>query len=393
MGHMPGSGPWPYTVLSEADLDHHLGRLSEHCIVEGADCVSLQPVPMLDANQDRYVVQKWQLPGSAGPWRLFAIFDGHAGHDTVDHTERELPPLLQSRLEAALSAAAGAALPPAAVADVLRSGISEFDDGLTRSLTDLFPGGPQAIARLSDEDIRAATTDEDGNPVDVIRRCMTGTTALVALVDPARNLYVASVGDCQAVLGLQDSAGTWDASILSANHHGMDEAEAARVRSEHPGEDECILNDRVLGRCAITRAVGDQLYKLPAIYGDRVFRTAMPGGHIVRTLHETLPRNLTPPYLSNAADVRHVDLSATGAQKTVLVMASDGLVNQFSGEILSRDAAREWIEVAGGAGEKPALALLRRALGGDDVEKVSAMLTVEMEERWMDDTTIVVAQL
>lgn len=41
----------------------------------------------------------------------------------------------------------------------------------------------------------------------------------------------------------------------------------------------------------------------------------------------------------------------------------------------------------------PALALLRRGLGGESEESVSRMLTVEMEERWMDDTSIVVLTL
>lgn len=37
-----------------------------------------------------------------------------------------------------------------------------------------------------------------------------------------------------------------------------------------------------------------------------------------------------------------------------------------------------------------AVQLLRDAIGGDDLTKVSANLTVEMDERWMDDTTILV---
>lgn len=36
------------------------------------------------------------------------------------------------------------------------------------------------------------------------------------------------------------------------------------------------------------------------------------------------------------------------------------------------------------------MALLREAIGGNDVHAVSRNLTVEMEERWMDDTTIII---
>jgi hypothetical protein len=56
-----------------------------------------------------------------------------------------------------------------------------------------------------------------------------------------------------AVLGVKQSNGTWDATILSVNHNGMDPAEAARIRKEHPGESECVKSGRVLGAIAVTR--------------------------------------------------------------------------------------------------------------------------------------------
>jgi pyruvate dehydrogenase phosphatase len=34
--------------------------------------------------------------------------------------------------------------------------------------------------------------------------------------------------------------------------------------------------------------------------------------------------------------------------------------------------------------------LLRDAIGADDISRSSANLTVEMDERWIDDTTIIV---
>lgn len=40
-----------------------------------------------------------------------------------------------------------------------------------------------------------------------------------------------------------------------------------------------------------------------------------------------------------------------------------------------------------------ALHLLRDAFGGQDEDKVSRMLTVEMTEKWMDDVTILVQAL
>ena len=40
-----------------------------------------------------------------------------------------------------------------------------------------------------------------------------------------------------------------------------------------------------------------------------------------------------------------------------------------------------------------AVHLLRDAIGGNDIHRASANLTVEMDERWMDDTTILVHRL
>jgi pyruvate dehydrogenase phosphatase len=45
----------------------------------------------------------------------------------------------------------------------------------------------------------------------------------------------------------------WKAEVLSANHNGRDEEEAARIRAAHPNEEECLLQDRVLGSIAVTR--------------------------------------------------------------------------------------------------------------------------------------------
>jgi pyruvate dehydrogenase phosphatase len=55
------------------------------------------------------------------------------------------------------------------------------------------------------------------------------------------------------VLGRKSEGNTWTSEILSANHNGKDQQEAQRVRDEHPGEEECIANDRVCSVIAVTR--------------------------------------------------------------------------------------------------------------------------------------------
>lgn len=89
------------------------------------------------------------------------------------------------------------AITPERVADLLRTSIISFDEEITQGVLDLFPEGPVAIAGMSDDEI-AARTIVDGKPHPKVARCMSGSTALIAVLDPDRQLYVASLGDCQA---------------------------------------------------------------------------------------------------------------------------------------------------------------------------------------------------
>jgi pyruvate dehydrogenase phosphatase len=108
-----------------------------------------------------------------------------------------------------------------------------------------------------------------------------------------------------------------------------------------------------------------------------------------------LPRLLTPPYLSNVPEVRHIALAETPATDTVLLMASDGLVDVCKAhEKPLTEVAPRWVKVAAkNLDDKPALRVLRDGMGGEDKKQVSFWLTVEMDTPWMDDTTVLVARV
>jgi pyruvate dehydrogenase phosphatase len=85
--------------------------------------------------------------------------------------------------------------------------------------------------------------------------------------------------------------------------------------------------------------------------------------------------------------------------RSFLVLYSDGLTDLYDGmgpqELANHVASTigQTIDSNGshsGRRSNLALRLLRDALGGDDIYKVSRNLTVEMESKWMDDTTVVV---
>lgn len=110
---------------------------------------------------------------------------------------------------------------------------------------------------------------------------------------------------------------------------------------------------------------------------------------------------MTPPYLSNIADVQHVKLdSQSEKDERFLIMCSDGLIDlylyelQDSEDMTTLEQIVDYlVAVVGNRADldsNAALYLLRDALGGNDEDKVSRSLTVEMAEKWMDDVTVLV---
>lgn len=80
-------------------------------------------------------------------------------------------------------------------------------------------------------------------------------------------------------------------------------------------------------------------------------------------------------------------------------MNSDGLtdLSDEDDRLKLEVLAQRWVSAVGKgyteANQNLALKLLREGLGGEDEDKVSRMMTVEMSWRWMDDTTILVVRL
>lgn len=394
MGWPEADALWVYTVLPEPNLSFELERLSLAKSVHDTDVVTFQPCPNDDErNQDRFVIQNWTLPN--GTWSFRALFDGHAGHETADYAAENLPDLLKRKLTIALEK--DPTPRPEVISEVLEAGILSFDDGIGEALLDIFPS-PGALKAMSDEEIRKIVND-DGPNREIVLRCMRGTTALVALVDPTKSdIWVASLGDCMATLGTKDRTGKWTAQVLSSAHNGENEIEANRVRDEHPGEPECILDDRVLGSIAVTRALGDFSFKLPAPYVERVFmKQVTPGFAMPEKIKTFIHRISTPPYMTGVPDVKHINLASLGSTSSFLIMNSDGLNDLSDDRLKLETLAQRWVSFVGkeypGENQNLALKLLRQGLGGEDEDRVSRMITVEMTWKWMDDTTILVARL
>lgn len=209
-----------------------------------------------------------------------------------------------------------------------------------------------------------------------------------------------------------------------SQHNGADPTEAARIHTEHPGEDRCVENGRVLGAIAVTRgefsstiqylttptlsmfnaAIGDHTFKLPSAYTSHCFLHSNPGFQVHFTVEEFTKLNITPPYLTAEPEIVHRQLVAptpTGTGDRFLILASDGLTGQYfdpeTSELGLIEAAEGWVRVVVNAFEdegtegksNTALALLRSYIGGEDIEVLSRNLGLDMGgNRWMDDCTI-----
>ncbi|KAF8601894.1 protein serine/threonine phosphatase 2C [Ceratobasidium sp. AG-I] len=399
-----GWGPWPFSLLSEPELSSELSRFANAKTSNASgvrvDSITFQPAQgEKNCSQDRI----YDGPFNGLKWHgsMIGVFDGHAGEECADHTLAHFP----SHLEQALAS------DPNELSAAISNAFVTFDDAITSQVLAIFPD-PEALSSKSPEELSTIVNDQasGGANYEKIILSMRGTTALVALVHEERNdLWVAGVGDCRAVLGIQKPNGSWEARDLIAPQNGGNPVEMQKIRDAHPGEPDVTLKNRVLGAIAITRAFGDTEFKLPAAYTNQVFLRATPGFRVHSAVEDFTKRNLTPPYLSAVPDVVHVGLGAStdsdGIPRFVILM-SDGAVDESLVNIRGETEAQsfqKWVELVGSrldaesakqGGSKEtsednlAMAVLREVYGGANQEHLSAFLTVEMEEKWVDDTSI-----
>lgn len=276
----------------------------------------------------------------------------------------------------------------------------------------------KAFLRLDSDMSNEALCKNNGKVnMKTLSVAMSGAVACVAHID-GPHLHIASVGDCQCVLGVLTDVNTWTAKKLTTEHNTDNREEVQRILSEHPNNerDTIIKMERLLGQLAPLRALGDFKYKwnkrtlnstvLP-YYGE----TAIP------------PNYYTPPYLTARPDVTHHKLTP---KDKFLVIASDGLwdlvsplqVVRLVGEHMSgkvtlspfklpckdmqiSDINHMLLQRKEGLKMKPtdrnaATHLLRNALGGTeygiDHVKLSQLLSIpqELVRGFRDDITITV---
>lgn len=255
-------------------------------------------------NEDRshYVLERLLVP-TENPARdeasvfFCGCYDGHGGEQAVEFVQRNLYRNIKRQLTRGEP-----------VADAIVAGFTETDQQFhRRSLVEFEKGCWSASA--------------------------VGACAVIALVVD-KKLFVASCGDCRAILAFRNADGSLSVEQVTWDHSANDEREQERLRILHPEEYDVVReigaqNFYVKGRLQPTRSLGDTYMKV-----QEVNRAPMPRG---LRIHGSFKR----PYISAVPDVFEFDLE--DRQPEFLVLGSDGLYGEMTNEEIANeiDALRE----------------------------------------------------
>ncbi|KAI8812881.1 phosphatase 2C-like domain-containing protein [Cladochytrium replicatum] len=260
---------------------------------------------------------------------------------------------------------------------------------------------PEEIVRLPDEVRRRAR--------DAIVPALTGTCAVLSYID-GDDLYVAHAGDSRAILGVQTPTGL-QALELTRDHQPSNPDELARLKQEHPGEENTVAYRRgnagplrVIGGMMPTRAFGDAKFKWPLEWHAKVDALLASVHPPHKHVFTTSKHCFTPPYMTARPDIVHRHLTE---EDSFIVLASDGIFDYLSNDDVV-GAVDQYLQAALTSSilSSPSTVLLpvvrdtnaathvvRTALSHGKGDKEAArMLSLSSDERrnWRDDMTVVV---
>ncbi|XP_074602087.1 pyruvate dehydrogenase [acetyl-transferring]-phosphatase 1-like protein, mitochondrial [Brevipalpus obovatus] len=330
--------------------------------------IECNQLPSNDPIEDRLRVSRIVLDedgNDVDPVMLFAVFDGHGGRFCADTVTRRLFKYI------ALSLAKD---PMALVTQERIDGIVEdlyLCPNIRESVALTYPSVSDELNKfLAKQDIEALkryATHLQQNPLQTMEEKLTSSflhcdqdlsneiqsgiasaankvllhyylslavsgCCVALIIVQGDNCFIASTGDCRAVLGFREAS---DSRIpvtksidLNSEHNSDNPAEIKRLLAAHPKEDrkDIVRNDRLLSHLMPFRAFGDFCYKWEVDKIRRAGLTRAFGSQIIP------PNYRTPPYLIADPDIKRISLSCR-TPNTVgsrfIVMATDGLWEQF----------------------------------------------------------------
>ncbi|EQL00400.1 protein phosphatase 2C [Ophiocordyceps sinensis CO18] len=334
---------------------------------------------------------------------FWGVFDGHSGWTTSATLRESLISYVARELNDTYKAAKSTAPDPKAIDLAIKTGFNRLDHEIVyRSVEKVFKASSKAVA------------------AELLQPALSGSCALLSFYDSkSKLLRVACTGDSRAVLGRRSVSGKWMATALSEDQTGSNPREVARMRKEHPGEDNVIRHGRVLGGLEPSRAFGDAVYKWSREVAGKL-RQSFFG-------RNPSPLLKTPPYVTAEPIITTTKVEPDKGD--FLVLATDGLWEMLTNEEVVGLVGHAWSKIFGSHG-KPlpvehtrddgpggqktpirlqqwgidpeakdrftvkdknvATHLVRNALGGTNDEQVCALLTLPapFSRRYRDDLTV-----
>ncbi|CAM1503925.1 Fc.00g015160.m01.CDS01 [Cosmosporella sp. VM-42] len=290
---------------------------------QGVTRYDLVQLPSNDPIEDDHAEKIVQVPSRAAgtegksDWMFWGVFDGHSGWTTSATLRESLINYVARELNDTYKAANDNFPSPEAVELAIKTGFTNLDNEIVhKSVEKVFKGNSKTVA------------------AELLQPALSGSCALLSFYDSKSNLLrVACTGDSRAVLGRRSGNGKWTATALSDDQTGSSPSEAARMRKEHPGEDNVVRNGRVLGSLEPTRAFGDAVYKW-----SRDVAWKLRENFFGRSPSPLLK---TPPYVTAEPVVTTTKVNPE--QGDFLVLATDGLWEMLTNEEVV-GLVGKWIE-------------------------------------------------
>lgn len=321
------------TMMSPLQVSSRLRELEESYLVERGKGVLRYDVSQLPSNspiEDDRSERIVQVPlitqddkRHSSDWMFWGVYDGHSGWTTSAKLRDELIGSVLGELDKAYVKSSADSVyrlvpSPEIINNAIEKGFVKLDDEIVN----------KSVERLLANPNKAGAAE-------LIAPALSGSCGLLAFYDSySKDLRVAVTGDSRAVLGSRNSDGEWSATSLSTDQTGSNEEEAARLRAEHPGEEETVVRrGRVLGGLEPTRAFGDARYKWTKDIQERIARSFFG---------RRSPQELrSPPYVTARPVITTTKIKPENGD--FLVMGTDGLFEMLSNEEII-GLVVEWME-------------------------------------------------
>ncbi|KAJ3218836.1 hypothetical protein HK099_004912 [Clydaea vesicula] len=250
---------------------------------------------------------------------ILGIFDGHGGYQCSEVVSKNLPLYIAKELETIKNTKEN----------------KNRKDAVTKALKNAF-------LNLDHDLLIGNFTDEKGN---FFKPALAGSCAIVAYFDGEKgeDLYIASTGDCRAVLGKRKIDGNFEAIQLSEDQtikNPHEYGRKQRMLELHPEElNTLFVKGRVLGGLMPTRAFGDARYKWPLETMVPILQQTPNKKGRGRSVP---PNYKTPPYVTEP-EVVHYKITQPHLSKNIngedvltgdlfLLLACDGIYDELSSE-------------------------------------------------------------